>query len=181
MESRDNHRSIKALSSGSSVVTTVIAVLGLILAAASIAWQWYTFTRSGGRVQVDAQFGLFGSQISLAILADGNDTQGERKAFRIPADAILRYGPRSFSTEKPVDPSIRAIATIRNTGRMPVTIQKCIWRSRHGETMGNIHIEPGVELPHRLSEYEQCISVADFGTIIGVLDHETASKREVWP
>jgi hypothetical protein len=170
-----------ALSSGSVVVTTVIAVISLILATASIAWQWYTFSRSGGRVQVEAQFGLFGSQIALKVLGDDDDAKAERKSFRIPPDAILRYGPKSFSTEKPVDPSVRAIATIRNTGRMAVTIEKCIWRSRYGETMGNIHIEPGVALPHRLSEYEQCISVADFGTVAGVLDHETASKREVWP
>jgi hypothetical protein len=52
--------------------------------------------------------------------------------------------------------------------------------------MGNIHIEPGVALPHRLVEYEQCISVADFKTIAALLSSDVSylgnkAKREVRP
>lgn len=49
--------------SGSGWLTPVVAVLGLVLALVSLAWQVVAFTRSGSRVRVEAKFGLFLSQL----------------------------------------------------------------------------------------------------------------------
>jgi hypothetical protein len=49
------------------------------------------------------------------------------------------------------------VATITNTGRLPVTIQRCQWQtSQPGLTIEAPNTPPGVSFPHRLGENDQC-------------------------
>ncbi len=81
--------------------------------------------------------------------------------------------------------SIMIVATIRNSGRLPVTILRCQWQTAHPWIIESPNNPPGASFPYRLGEHDRCISVIDLATIVSVLDapHRDMSKtgREVWP
>ena len=159
-------------------MTSVIAILGLVLAAASLGWQLYTFLLSGSRVHVKARFGIFGSDVELV------NEEGE--VFHLPPDAILDLS-KDFLSRAQRRPSTvdKAIVTIQNRGRLPVTIDNCIWQSETAETIGSPDTAPGISLPHRLGEHDQCISVVDLATVMALVDNGNCAgneiEGEVWP
>lgn len=167
--------------------TTVIAIVGLVLAGASLGWQWYTFRLSGSRVQVTARFGIFGSQVKLGPVHDEEFTSSGIKELYLPPDFILDIGEKSFNSTKEIRPDsgYRAIVTVQNSGRSPVTVQRCTWHSNIAETAGNLNIAPGVSLPYRLGEHDQCTLVTDFATVVALVTeygtNKSPSSRQVWP
>jgi hypothetical protein len=81
---------------------------------------------------------------------------------------------------------VTIVATIRNTGRLPITIQRCQWQTSQLEmTIEAPSMPPGVSFPHRLGEHDQCISVTDLASIISILDAPLRDKSvidcEAWP
>jgi hypothetical protein len=59
----------------SDTPTTVIAALGLLAAVASLAWQTWSFRRSGSRVRVNIVRGLAGVGHAITIPWDATQSQ----------------------------------------------------------------------------------------------------------
>jgi hypothetical protein len=82
--------------------------------------------------------------------------------------------------------SVMIVAIFRNTGRLPVTIQRCQWQtSQPGMIIERPGAPPSVAFPHRLGEHDQCISIIDLASIMSILDAPLRDKsviaREAWP
>jgi hypothetical protein len=152
--------------------TTVIAVAGFVLALASLGWQFYTWKGSGSRVKVTARFGVFPAQM----VPNGG----------LPTDHVFYPGPELLAAMRPQGyPLVMLIAEIQNRGRLPVTIQSCLWQTG-AEAIGRPNQPPGAAFPHRLGEHDQCISVIDLKSVMSLVDapnRSTASKgtRQVQP
>ena len=105
---------------------------------------------------------------------------------QIPIPTDLSY-PASAELMAALPPeAILIVATITNTGRLLVTIQRCQWQtSQPGMTIETPNMPPGVSFPHRLGENDRCISVTSLATIMSVLDAPLRDKsvtgREAWP
>lgn len=148
---------------------TVIAVLGLVLALLSLGWQVVTYIWSGSRVHVDTRFGIYLSSMLPGLMKSNQPT--------FLTDALVTAtGAQGF-------PGIMVIAVIQNVGRLPVTIQECMWQTKL-DKFGAIDHPLGTPLPHRLEPGAQCLSVVDLATAIAVLDAPLRDKtvgRQVWP
>lgn len=137
------------------IATFVLAVVGAVLAAASLAWQAATYVLAGGRVSVDLRIG--------ALHAGGSGM-----VTTAPEDAGQAWEER-LAAQGYTQPL--AVVRVRNVGRMPVTIER--WSltcsrptaaSRNGSMLGAIaasrpqqltELAPvtasvGPRLPHRL-------------------------------
>jgi hypothetical protein len=82
--------------------------------------------------------------------------------------------------------AVLIVATITNTGRLPVTIQRCQWRTSQPDMLiESPNMAPGVSFPHRLGENDRCISIIDLASIMSILDAPLRDKsmvgREAWP
>jgi hypothetical protein len=181
------------------VITTIIAIVGLILAVLSLGWQAYTWRNSGSRVQVETRFRIFPGLVTKQLM--DRLTQSQRGLPPDMANAAQRLIQQNARIALPPDlgytvsddlmaalpsESIMVVATIRNTGRLPVTIQRCQWRtSQPGMIIESPGMPPSVPFPHRLGEHDQCISVIDLASIISILDaplrDESVGGREAWP
>jgi hypothetical protein len=153
--------------------TTVIAVAGFVLALASLGWQFYTWKGSGSRVRVTARFGIFPAQVVPG-------------GAGLPADYVFYPGPEILAAMRPQGyPRVMLVAEIQNRGRLPVTVQSCLWQTG-AEAIGSPNRPPGTAFPHRLGEHDQCISVIDLKSVMGLVDapnRSPASKgtRQVRP
>jgi hypothetical protein len=158
---------VRVVSSSPGWLTPVIAVLGLVLALLSLGWQVVAFTRSGSRVGVTMRAGLYG-RAGMVQLGEG--------AFPSPED-LARLGPEGF--QMPV-----LIATITNSGRLPVTVQQCRWGTKSCVVTPTRHIA-GDTFAHRLDVHDQCTAVIDLGSVSVVLgtnsDVLKDHSRDVWP
>jgi hypothetical protein len=152
------------VSSGSSWLTTVIAVLGLVLASLSLGWQFFSWRWSGSRVTVETTFGV---------------ALSEHQVFFLP-----NHEPSILAATVAEDwPEVMVIANIRNTGRLPVTIQRCSWYVG-GNVWMAVDVPPGVSLPYRLGEHDQCFSIVALQEIVEFSDRNPPLpgwRREVWP
>jgi hypothetical protein len=181
------------------VITTIIAILGLILAMLSLGWQAYTWRSSGSRVQVETSFRIFPGLVRNQMMDRLTQAQAglppdlanaaqqmiqQHSQIVLPPD--LGYlASDDLMAVLPPD-SIMVVAIIRNTGRLPVTIQRCQWQtSQPGTIIESPGMPPGVSFPHRLGEHDQCSSVIDLASIMSILDaplRETSvTGRDVWP
>jgi hypothetical protein len=179
------------------VITSIVAVLGLVLAALSLGLQAYTWRSSGSRVEVETAFRIF-PQVARNQLMDRL-----RQATLPPDQAAMAQQMIEYQSQfvLPLDlgypasdeliavlpaESVMLVAIIRNTGRLPVTVQRCQWQtSQPGMTIESPSMPPGVAFPHRLGEHDQCISVIDLASIMSILDAPLRDKnvtgREAWP
>lgn len=139
-------------------MTTVIAVLGLMLAVVSLAWQIITYTWSGSRVRVDTRFGLYLSHVLPGVQSDQPTFLSDEL---VSATAHQGY------------PAVLLFAVIQNTGRLPVTVQECLWHAHdQGKQklgFGTIGNPLGTPLPHRLEPGAQCYAVVDLATAMAVV------------
>jgi hypothetical protein len=114
--------------------TTIVAVLGLVLAILSLGWQFYTWHGSGSRVQVEMSFrifpGLVRSQMMDQLAQAGLPpelTNVAQQALRqqalieLPPDLGYPVAAELMAVLPPK--SIMIVASIRNFARLPVTIQ----------------------------------------------------------
>jgi hypothetical protein len=101
---------VVVVSSGAGWLVTVIAVLGLVLALASLAWQVVMFTRSGTRVHVESRLALLPEIEGAPVFPD------DKMLSVLPAAEVREMVPT---------------AVIRNTGRLPVSVERCTWTAEH--------------------------------------------------
>jgi hypothetical protein len=104
---------------------------------------------------------------------------------QIPIPTDLSY-PASAEIMAVLPPeAVLIVATITNTGRLPVTIQRCQWQTSQPALIEAPNMPPGASFPHRLGENDRCISVISLATIMAVLDAPLRDKsvtgREAWP
>ena len=143
------------VSSGSGWLALVIAVAGLLTATVSLGWQVISWRLSGSRVRVGTSYATSVRALWAGTpdaFADNVQGKSLDALITLREDDVTR---RSFDDLH----GIMVAATIWNTGRIPVTIQRCIWESESGSSMESPLVPPGVRLPHRLEAYDQCASV----------------------
>jgi hypothetical protein len=155
-------------------MTTVIAVLGLVLAVVSLAWQIITYAWSGSRVRVDSRFGMYLSHLLPGVV------NSDQPTF-LTDELVSATAHQGF-------PGVLLFAVIQNTGRLPVTVQECLWHANdHGKQQlgfGTIGNPLGTPFPHRLEPGAQCYAVVDLATAMAVIDAPLRDKtlgRQVWP
>jgi hypothetical protein len=104
---------------------------------------------------------------------------------QIPIPTDLSY-PASAELMAAMPPEmVLIVATITNTGRLPVTIQRCQWQTSQPGLIEAPNLPPGVSFPYRLGENDRCISVITLATIMSVLDaplrDKSLTEREASP
>jgi len=111
--------------------TTILAVVGVVLALASLGWQAFSFYISGSRVAVDLRPGMTDPLGTTAVTSPGpispaqlNTTQ--RQGFTRPTIAV----------------------EVRNSGRSPTNITSVSVAYDNGATYSETHLDPS--LPFRL-------------------------------
>ena len=86
----------------------------------------------------------------------------------IPTDLSYEAYPKHIAVLPPE--MVLLVATITNTGRLPVTIQRCQWQTSQPSLIEAPNMQPGVSLPHRLRENDRCLSAITLASIQAVLD-----------
>jgi hypothetical protein len=156
-------------------VTSALGVGGFGLSVISIGLQAYTWRGSGSRVDVTARYAIFPAPI-----VPGGGLPDDF-AYYPPPDMIESLAssvglplPGPWASALP-----KLVADIQNHGRLPVTVLTCMWQI--GDSlMGSPNQPPGVTLPHRLAEHDQCISVIDLASVMSLVDapnQDPAIKR----
>ena len=121
-----------------SGLTEAVAFAGLVLAAVSLGWQALTFQLSGSRVRVQMRV--------------GTSNHGGVAEWTDPGFPDLQWFPR-LAQQGFGEPLL--IATIRNVGRMTVTVESCVWHSED-VSLSLLQIPPSQPLPHRLEPHDKC-------------------------
>jgi hypothetical protein len=173
-----------------------LAIIGTVLGILNLLWNVWTWCGSGSRVEVDTSFrvfpGLARNQMmdSLARtqlppeIANAAQRMIQQHA-QIPIPIDLSY-PASAELMAAVPPEmVLVVATITNTGRLPVTIQRCQWHTPQPGLIEAPNMPLGVSFPYRLGENDRCISVITLATVMSILDAPLRDKsvtgREAWP
>jgi len=125
---------VVVVSSGPGWLVTAIAVLGLVLAVVSLAWQIVMFRWTGSRVQVESRLALLPQVEGAPIFPD------DKMLSILPPAEIREMVPT---------------AVIRNTGRLPVTVERCRWTAEHA-FMGASDSPLGDSPPCRLEAHATC-------------------------
>jgi hypothetical protein len=178
-------------------MTLALAIIGTVLGILNLLWNVWTWRGSGSRVKVDTSLrifpGLTRNQM-LDSLAQAKLPEDQARAAQqliqfhaqipIPTDLSFPASAELIATLPPE--AVLVVATITNIGRLPVTIQRCQWRTSQLEHLiESPNLPPGVTFPHRLGENDQCISVTSLATLMSVLDAPLRDKsitaREAWP
>ncbi len=153
-----------------AIATASLALLAIVTAIFAIV----TFAWSGSRVRVDTRFGLYLSQVFPGVV--NSDQPTFLTDTLVSATAHQGY------------PGVLLFAVIQNIGRLPVTVQECLWHANdHGKQQlgfGTIGNPLGTPLPHRLEPGAQCYAVVDLATAMAVVDAPLRDKtldRMVWP
>jgi len=178
-------------------MTLALAIIGTVLGVLNLLWNVWTWRGSGSRGQVDTNLRIFSGLTRNQMLDSLAQTQlppDQAKAAQqliqyhaqitIPTNLSFTASAELIAALPPE--AVLIVATITNTGRLPVTIQRCQWRTSQPEQLIETpNMPPGVSFPHRLGENDQCISVISLATIMSVLDAPLRDKsitgREAWP
>jgi hypothetical protein len=178
-------------------MTLALAIIGTVLGVLNLLWNVWTWRGSGSRVQVVTSLRIFPGLTRNQMLDSLAQTQlppDQAKAAQqliqyhaqitIPTDLSFPASAELIAALPPE--AVMVVATITNTGRLPVTILRCMWRTSQPEQlMESPNMPPGVSFPHRLGENDQCISVISLATVMSVLDAPLREKsitgREAWP
>ena len=177
-------------------MTLALAIIGTVLGVLNLLWNVWTWRGSGSRVQVKTSFRIFPGltrdqmmeNLARAQLPPDLANAAQQMIqfhAQIPIPTDLSY-PASAELMAVLPPeSVLIVAAITNTGRLPVTIQRCQWRTSQPGLVETPNMLPGVSFPHRLGENDQCISVISLATIMAILDaplrDNSVTGREAWP
>jgi hypothetical protein len=177
-------------------MTLALAIIGTVLGIVNLLWAMWTWRGSGSRVRVDTSFRTFPglarnqkmetlakAQLPLELAAMAQQMIQYQAQFPIPTD--LSY-PASAELMAVLPPeTVLLVAMITNTGRLPVTIQRCQWQTFQPGLIELPNMAPGVTFPYRLGENDQCISVITLATVMAVLDaprrDQSITERKAWP
>jgi hypothetical protein len=140
--------------SGTDWVTLAVAIAGVILSLAALAWQAFSFSRSGHRVRVEAVMGM--------VSADP-----ENKIITLPTELGAPQPDWQSFAEQGFVPVI--FATIRNLGRLAVTVHECQWASPNGGSITVAWSDQGDSFPRRLEAGDQCEAVCQLSTLSSFL------------
>ena len=81
-------------------------------------------------------------------------------------------------------PGILLFAVVQNIGRLPVTVQECLWHTEDKGAQhlafGNVGNPFGTPLPNRLEPGAQCYAVVDLATAIAVVDARATRGWVAW-
>lgn len=124
-----------AQTSALDIVTLVVAIVGVVLAASALAWQAATFVLSGSRVRVTLRRGAIRRQLGeLARLSyPMNPT---------PNDVKIAHD-QGFTDEV-------AIAQVRNRGRLGISVEKVSIETDDEWGFAMLLDPENPKLPHRL-------------------------------
>jgi hypothetical protein len=176
-------------------MTLVLAIIGAVLGVLNFLWNVWTWRGSGSRVQVETSFRIFPGLVTshmmdllarvqlppeLAPLAQQMIQRQTQLALPPDLDYPVSAEYMAMSPEQ-----VMIVATITNTGRLPVTVQRCQWQTSQPGIIETPGMPPGVSFPHRLGENDRCISVISVATIMSILDaplrDRNVTGREAWP
>jgi len=153
-----------------AIATAALALLAIVTAV----FAFVTFAWSGSRVRVDTRFGMYLHHLHPAIPDTGQPTF-------LTDELVAATAHQGY-------PGILLFAVVQNTGRLPVTVQECLWHADdHGGKQigfGTIGNPLGTPLPHRLEPGAQCYAVVALATAMAVVDaplRDKALGRMVWP
>lgn len=118
------------------VITLVIAIVGVVLAAASLSWQAATFVLSGHRVRVSLRYGAIRREpLGRAI----------RTTAPLTVDAAHARMMAEQGFTEPV-----LVALVRNVGRMAVSIERVEAGFDDGWSFSRLEDPENAPLPYRL-------------------------------
>jgi hypothetical protein len=139
-----------------AIATAALALLAIITAI----FAFVTFAWSGSRVRVDTRFGMYLSHLLPGVVTSDQPTF-------LTAELVSATAHQGY-------PHVLLFAVIQNIGRLPVTVQECLWHAEeHGRQQlgfGTIGNPLGTPLPHRLEPGVQCYAVIDLATAMAVVD-----------
>jgi hypothetical protein len=115
---------VASASSGGSDTTLVIAVVGLALAAASLAWQAATFALTGSRVRADILRGVTGRGVLVTYPPD-----------KWSSSSLSMHAAQGMPNEV-------VAVEVRNVGRMPASVQKITAYLENGIGLSPLQTEP---------------------------------------
>jgi hypothetical protein len=177
-------------------MTLALAIVGTVLGILNLFWNVWTWRGSNSRIRVETAFHVFPGVVFGQMMNQLAQTQlplGAEQAAQqiiqqhshltIPAHLGFPASPELMAVVPPE--TVMVVATITNTGRLPVTVQRCQWQTSQPGLIETPNTSPGVAFPYRLSENDQCISVASLATIMSLLDvplrNQSLTMREAWP
>lgn len=176
----------------------VLGITGAGLGVLNLLWNVWTWRGSSSRIRIETSFRVFPglarnqlmnllaqveSQLpkELAVMAQ----QMTQQHAQIPIPTDLSYPASAEMIAASHPEMVLLVAAITNTGRLPVTIQRCQWQTSQPGFIEVPNMQPGVSFPYRLGENDRCISVISLATIQAVLDAPLRDKsvtgREAWP
>lgn len=131
---------------GSDMLTTVIAVAGLVLAVAALVWQTWSFRVSGSRVSVTIREGLIDAPGTQAVTAPDGATPSHLQSMR-------RQG---FTNQ------VLAVE-VMNSGRSPTNVKSVSVRYENGAAFTLTRVQPS--MPFRLDAESDQTRYYDRGQI----------------
>lgn len=118
------------------VATFVIAVLGSVTAASSLTWNIVSWLLSAGRITAELSVG--------AVTIAG-------QYMMLPAKSGWQELVRTNLSNNDLEAEEAVMITARNTGRNPVTIESCQFKSPQGPAVGTVGgPDWGAKFPIRL-------------------------------
>jgi hypothetical protein len=179
-------------------MTLALALIGVVLGILNFLWNVWTWRGSDSRIQVETSLRIFPglarnqlmsllaqaqSQLPAELATAAQQMIQQQAQIAIPTDLSYPASPELIAATP--SEMVQLVATITNTGRLPVTIQRCQWRTSQTGLIEAPNTQPGVSFPHRLGENDRCISVITLATIQAVLDaplrDKSVTAREAWP
>jgi hypothetical protein len=179
-------------------MTLALGIIGTALGVLNLLWNMWTWRGSGSRIRIETSFrvfpGLARNQLMNLLAQTKSQLPGElataaqqmiEQHAQIPIPTDLSYPVSEAQIAASPPETVLLVATITNTGRLPVTIQRCQWQTSQPGLNEVPNLQPGVSFPHRLGENDRCISVITLATVQAVLDAPLSDKsvtgREAWP
>jgi hypothetical protein len=150
---------------GLEIVTLVVAILGVVLAVASLVWQAATFVLSGSRVGLTLRRGL--------IRRDGTGTVALALGPLEPsADHYAMLREQGFNEEV-------VIVEVRNKGRLAVSVESVRTDTQDGWGFACIADPENPAMPHRLEPGAKETWHEKLAAIQKIVDTKGQSQ-EVW-
>jgi hypothetical protein len=178
-------------------MTLALGIIGTALGGLSLLWNVWTWRGSGSRIRIETSFrvfpGLARNQLMNLLAQTKSQLPGELGAaaqqmieqhaqIAIPTDLSYPVSGAQIAASPPE--MVLLVTTITNTGRLPVTIQRCQWQTSQPGFIEAPNMQSGVPFPHRLGENDRCISVITLASIQAVLDaplkDQSVTGREAW-
>lgn len=132
----------------------LVAVLGVVMAAASLTWQAASFVLTGGRPKIDLKPG--------ALAADGG--------------SMVLVEPRQFTPDWFKNTASQGFGRpivaieVRNVGRLPITVNRWHLATRVGVTLMPIADSIGPDLPHQINVGQSATWAVGLQEVKGVAD-----------